>query len=163
MKIKYLKLIPLVLITILLLSGCFQNIETNISGTEMYVRHPEMAEGIQDIDFDVYFEDFTTQIINPETGDPFVYTLDDEFMYFASGIQDNLSKVLAEEGVIYFGFLRDEPRQSENPNIDYLIIPIEEIINETGDTVIRLEFVDLRQREKMTEHELDLTPYVPAR
>lgn len=158
-KIKRFMVLGLLLSTVMILTGCLPNIETNIKDYKVFGTTPDYPHvfTLSKTGMEVEFVDQTTRIINPETGDPFLYMIDRTNLYFMSGIQENLKKVLASEGRIQFGFFPDEPRYAEGPAVDFIILPIDSIIEITKSEKIILEFVDATNRVKIAEYEIDLT------
>lgn len=158
-RVKVSVVLGLLLCTTILLTGCLPNIEINVKGSKVFGTFPDYPHvfTLSKTEMDVEFVDQTTRIFNPETGDPFLYMIDRTNFYIISGIQDNLKKVLASEGRIQFGFFTEEPRYAEAEAIDFVLLPIDEIIKITKSEHIILEFVDASNGVKIAEHEIDLT------
>lgn len=158
-KLKVSVVLGLLVCTTILLAGCLPNIEINVKDYKVFGTYPEYPHvfTLSETEMDVEFVDQTTRIFNPETGDPFLYMADGTNFYLMSGIQDNLKKVLASEGRIQFGFFPDEPRYAEEEAVDFVLLPIDEIIKITKSEHIILEFVDASKGVKIAEHEIDLT------
>lgn len=151
--------IGLLLSAIMILPGCLPNIEINVEDYKVFGTTPDYPHvfTLSKAEMEVEFLGQTTRIINPETGDPFLYMIDRTNLYFMTGIQENLKKILATEGRIQFGFFTDEPRYAEEAAVDFVILPIDSIIEITKSENIILEFVDATNRVKIAEHEIDLT------
>jgi hypothetical protein len=157
-KKKWIVLACFILTTSILLTGCLPNIESDIDDTKLFQTTPDYPHVFTkaNVEMTVEFEEYTTRITNPATGDPFLYMTDSTNFYLITGNRENLRKVLSSEGKIQFGFYPDEPRYSENPNVDFILLPIESIIEATGSEKITLEFIDASKGEQIAEHEIDL-------
>lgn len=158
MQKKELALIGFILTTIVLLTGCLPNIESNIDGTKLFQTTPDYPHVFtkSNVEIDVDFQGNTTRITNPETGDPFLYMMDHTNFYLITGNRENLRKVLASEGRIQFGFYPNEPRHAENASIDFILLPIENMIEATSSKKIYLEFIDTSKSQQMAEYEIIL-------
>jgi hypothetical protein len=155
---KWFVLVGFILTTTVLLTGCLPNIESNIDGTQLFQTTPDYPHVFTNtnVKMNVEFEENTTRITNPATGDPFLYMTDSTNFYLITGNRENLRKVLSSEGRIQFGFYPDEPRYAENPSIDFILLPIDAVIKATGSKKIYLEFIDASKGEQMAEYEIDL-------
>jgi hypothetical protein len=151
-------LVGLILTAAVLLAGCLPNIESNIDGTKLFQTTPDYPHVFTkaNVEMNVEFEEHTTRITHPETGDPFLYMTDSTNFYLITGNRENLRKVLASEGRIQFGFYPEEPRYAENASIDFILLPIENIIKATGSEKIYLEFIDASNSQQMAEYEIIL-------
>jgi hypothetical protein len=158
MRKKWFALVVFILTTVVLLTGCLPNIESNIDETQLFQTTPDYPHVFTNtnVEMNVEFKENTTRITNPATGDPFLYMTDSTNFYFIAGNRENLRKVLASEGRIQFGFFTDEPRYAENPSVDFVLLPIESIIEATGSEKIYLEFIDVAKGKKISKYEIDL-------
>jgi hypothetical protein len=157
MRKKWIIFACFILTSSVLLTGCLPNIESDIDGTKLFQTTPDYPHVFTkaNVEMNVEFEEHTTRITNPATGDPFIYMTDSTNFYLITGNKENLRKILSSEGRIQFGFYPDEPRYSENPNVDFILLPIENIIEATGSERIYLEFIDASKGQKMSEYEID--------
>lgn len=157
---QYRALIPfLIFFCLLLLAGCTPSIESNINGVHVTRTTPDYPHIFtkKDIEMDVKYENYTTRLVNPETEEHFLYLLDEEYMYFLIGNRENLNKILAAEGKVQFGFLLEEPRQAENPSVDLIKIPLDDLVEETKTTDITFEFIDMSQSKYIKKFNIDVT------
>ncbi|WP_202080987.1 hypothetical protein [Caldalkalibacillus salinus] len=150
----------LVMVTsVLSLTGCVLNVETNVDGAEFFQTTPDYPHIFtnNNVDMKVEFIDGSTRIINPETGDPFLYLLDSKNLYFMSGIKDNMKKILASEGLVQIGFYTADPRVAENESVDLIVLPLDKMIDKTGHTKVTFEFIDMSEGEQLNKIKVDLT------